>query len=83
MFHNPKAPYSTSNTFTNFTPNFHTRPYILAHAVPTFFASAPPRGMNEPIGIYFPQRQASRFLCGRLEKVGTRIYIHHDWVDHN
>lgn len=42
MFHNPKAPYTTSNNFTNFTPNFYTRPYILSHVVPTFFASAPP-----------------------------------------
>ena len=42
MFHNPKAPYTTSNKFTNFTPNFYTRPYILSHVVPMFFASAPP-----------------------------------------
>ena len=44
MFHNPGAPYTTSNNFTNFTPNFYTRPYILSHVVPTFFASAPPEG---------------------------------------
>ena len=42
MFHNPKAPYSTSNTFTNFTPSFYTRPYILSHVVPTFFCKCPP-----------------------------------------
>ena len=44
MFHNPRAPYSTSNTFTNFTPNLYTRPYILSHVVPTFFASDLPEG---------------------------------------
>jgi hypothetical protein len=44
MFHNPRAPYTTSNNFTNFTPNFYTRPYILSHVVPTFFASGPPEG---------------------------------------
>jgi hypothetical protein len=42
MFHNPRASYTTSNNFTNFTPNFYTRPYILSHLVPTFFASGPP-----------------------------------------
>ena len=42
MFQNPRAPYTTSNNFTNFTPNFYTRPYILSHVVPTFFTNAPP-----------------------------------------
>ena len=42
MFHSPKAPYTTSNKFTNFTPSFYTIPYILSHVVPTFFASDPP-----------------------------------------
>ena len=42
MFQSPRAPYTTSNNFTNFTPNFYTRPYILSHVVPTFFASDPP-----------------------------------------
>jgi hypothetical protein len=42
MFQNPRAPYTTSNNFTNFTPNFYTRPYILSHVVPTFFTSVPP-----------------------------------------
>ena len=41
MFHNPRAPYITSNNFINFTPNFYTRPYILSQVVPTFFATAP------------------------------------------
>ena len=42
MFHNLRAPYTTSNNFTNSTPNIYTRPYILSHVVPTFLASDPP-----------------------------------------
>ena len=45
MFHGPNAPYTTSNNFTNLTPNFNTRPYILLHVVPTFFASDPPEAI--------------------------------------
>ena len=57
MFQNPRAPYTTSNNFTNFTPNFYTRPYILSHVVPMFFASAPPeiRGLSVVVTHYgFP-----------------------------
>ena len=47
MFHNPRAPYTTSNNFTKFTPNFYTGPYILLHVVPTFFASGPPENEGQ------------------------------------
>ena len=41
MFHNPCAPYTTSNNFIDFI--FYTRPYILSHVVPMYvFCQCPP-----------------------------------------
>ena len=40
MFHAPKGSYTIFNYLTKFTQNKYTRPYIILHVVPTFFASA-------------------------------------------